>query len=70
MKPIYISVKVKSLFRYKTRELIFRLNQELEGEELLVDAEVRSYLLPLSRITDIGKRYQVIMSTHAYTLCE
>lgn len=70
MKSINIPTKLKNTFQYKTRELIFKLNQELEGDDFLIDSEAQSYLHSLSQISDIGDRYQVIMRAFADALCE
>ena len=70
MKPINIPTKLKNTFQFKIRELIFRLNQELEADDLLVDSEAQSYLHSLSKIKDIGERYQAIMRAYADALCE
>lgn len=70
MKSIIIPVRLKNTFQFKTRELIFALNQDLESNDLLIDAESNAYLMALSEITDIGKRYEVIMKAFADALCE
>lgn len=70
MKPINIPAKLKNTFQFKTRELIFKLNQELEGDDFLIDSEAQSYLHSLSQINDIGERYQAIMRAYADALCE
>ena len=70
MKSILIPAKLKNTFQFKTRELIFALNQELESNDLLMDSESHAYLMALSEITDIGKRYEEIMSAFADALCE
>jgi hypothetical protein len=35
-----------------------------------MDSESHAYLMALSEITDIGKRYEVIMRAFADALCE
>jgi hypothetical protein len=70
MKSMLIPAKLKNTFKFKTRELIFTLNQELESNDLLIDSESHAYLIALSEITDIGKRYEVIMRAFADALCE
>ena len=70
MKPIRIPTKLKNNFQYKTRELIFSLNQEFESNEPLTDYESHAYLVAMSEISDIGKRYEAIMKAFADALCE
>ena len=70
MKSIRIPAKLKNTFQFKTRELIFSLNQDLEGNDFLSDSESQEYLQALSQIADIGKRYEAIMRAFADALCE
>lgn len=70
MKTLRIPARLKNNFQFKTRELIFTLNQDLESNDFLADSESHAYLQVLSEITDIGKRYEVIMRAFANALCE
>lgn len=70
MKAIKIPAKVRNTFLFKTRELIFTLNQNLETYDFEIDHEAVAYLTALSNIPDVGKRYEVMMRAFADTLCE
>jgi len=69
MKVIKIPTKLRNTFFFKTRELIFTLNQDLE-DGFEIDSEAIAYLTALSNISDVGKRYEVLMRAFADTLCE
>jgi hypothetical protein len=70
MTEIQIPEKLKKTFQFKTRELIFLLNQELESNDFVTDSDSFAYLKALSEIQDMGKRYEVMMKIFADALCE
>lgn len=70
MKAIKIPSKLKIIFLYKTRELIFSLNQDLESNDFHTDPESIDYLNALSEIKDIGKRYEVLMRAFSDALSD
>lgn len=70
MEVIKIPKKLKNTFLFKTRELIFSLNQGLECDIFDIDSESIVFLNNLSSIPDVGERYKVMMRAFADVLCE
>ena len=49
MKTLIIPTRLKNSFQFKTRELIFILNQDLESNDFLADSESYAYLQTLAK---------------------
>lgn len=70
MKTIKIPFRLKVIFQIKVKNLITQLNQELEAGDIHADGESEAYLRSLAQISDLEKRYKLMIQAYAEALCE